>query len=421
MKSKIIVVAGLVLSLVKPLWAGVPTGMITYALEDAAFQVSSRLNADKKVSASVKRIAFVKMWCKEGKASLGREGDESIVFETALAATPGSLQFVVHGSREADWTLINEIFDSATDFNWDPKSCPKLKLLKMCDALLTAHLVGLVKDDDANALLVRLAVRLIRVETAEEIWGGVIEGKYSDGGPDNEKVSPNWRKAIEACARDAVSQLPASLDGYGVLMLPIEGTTGRAMSQVFLNALTASGRQEKIRIYDLPNGNASDRMVARFLRERIGAGAVVGDSVLNNVVAKSAPGTNGKLAIFSGMVSVVNENPKAELDSRGLPVDFIGGAVSDAAEARKSYEITTDFKFRDVNDHFRVIASIGATGSYAPPPPPPPAPKSLMDKLLELMEQRGFIVLSTFVIGIVFAIGVLFAIVRLIKGMSRPR
>lgn len=396
---------------------------VSYAFEDAAFQAATRLNANRRVCNTITNIAFAKIWYDEGAKAQGASENEAIVFETALAATPGSLHFVVHAGHDTDWKLIDEIFEQAENFDsWDPKTCPRLKKLKLCDAILTAHLIGIYNDSSTHSLSVRLALRLIHVATAEEIWSGVVEGAYSDPGPDNERVSPQWRKALESCAADAVSKLPPALDGYGLLILPIEGQGGKAMGQVFLNALTAAGRQERIRVYDLPTGNAADRMLGRFLRERAGAGVAIDDSVLKRIeeVSGSAGIKMDKLALMTGNMSVVNEYPQWQLDSSGLPVDFIGGHAAAVSATRKRYEITSDLKFRDVKDHFRLIAAIGAVGVCEPPPLPPPPPLSPFDRFLELigMDEKSFVKISA---GVIAALIVLIVVVKIFKALCRAR
>ena len=402
--------------------ADVPVA-VSYAFEDAAFQAATRLNANSRVCSMATNVAFAKLWYDEGAKAQGASENEAIVFETALSAFPGALHFVVHTGHDADWKLMDEIFAQAENFSsWDPKSCPKLKKLKLCDAILTAHLVGIYRDSAAHALSVRLALRLIHVATAEEIWSGVVEGAYSDVGPDNEKVSPQWRKALESCAADAVTKIPQTLDGYGLLILPIEGQGGKAMGQVFLNALTVAGRQDRIRVYDLPTGNAADRMLGRFLRERAGTGVAIDDSVLRRIekVSGGADMKVEKLALMTGNMSVVNEDPKWQLDANGLPVDFIGGQAASESAARKRYEITADIKFRDVKDHFRLIAAIGATGAYEPPSPPPPPPLSPFDQFLNFvgMDKKSFVKVT---LGVIAALFVLLIAVRMFKTLCRAR
>ena len=101
---------------------------LSYALEDAAFQVVTRMNADARVRGCVTNVAFAKLWHSDGQKAIRATEDEATVFETALAETPGSLHFVAHAGHDADWKMIDEIFDQAKDFtSWDPKTCPALK------------------------------------------------------------------------------------------------------------------------------------------------------------------------------------------------------------------------------------------------------------------------------------------------------
>lgn len=410
---------------VAAVWARVASAEIppelTYAFEDAAFQAAASMNASDRVRGAVSSIAFARLWLDEGARAQNPSENEALVIETALAATPGDLHFVVHAGHDADWKLIDEIFGQAESFNsWDPKTCPRLKELKLCDAILTAHLIGIYRDAAASAISVRIAMRLVQVATAEELWAGIVEGAYSNPGPDNERVSPEWRKALEACAADAVAKLPPSLDGYGLLVLPIDGRGGKAMGQAFLNALTAAGRQESIRVYDLPTGSASDRMLGRFLRERAGTGVALDDSVLRRI-EKVAGGSGiplGKLALMTGHMAVVSEDSGSLLDADGLPVDFTNGRTP--AGAYRRCEVTTDMKFRDVNDHFRLIASIGASGVYEPPPAPPAPPPSAFDRFLEILgiDRRTFF---RIVLGAVAVLVVLSVVVRIFKALCRAR
>lgn len=401
-------------------FASADVPIVSYALEDAAFQAAMQMDASPKVKGVVTNIAFVKLWHDDGKKSVDPTGNDALVFETALAATPGSLNFVVHAGHEADWKLIDEIFDQAADFSsWDPKTCPKLKQLKLCDAILTAHLMSLHVETNAKALTVRLALRLIKVSTAEEIWSGVVEGSYSDPGPDNEQVSPNWRKALEACAADAVAKLPDGLDGYGLLILPMEGKCSKAFGQVFLNALTAQGKQDRIRVYDLPNGSASDRLLARFLRERSGSGAAIGNSVLRQI-EKLAGGRGiktGRLALMSGRVSIAGGESSAQLDANGLPIGFLLGSQS--SDEQKRYDVTADIKFRDVNEHFRLIASIGANGGYEVPEKP--LFGRLEKETKEFAQSLDLGTVTMIVIGALLVLVFLWLALKILKSITRAR
>jgi len=341
---------------------------LSYAIEDAAYQTVSRLSADGRLN-DVKSVAFVKLMLPEGEQELKLGRNLAHVFESSLSSVPADLRFVLHASRDAEWTLIDEIFDQATDFaSYNPATHPKFRQLKLADALLFGQVIDATEAKDGTKTTVRVSLRLLKIATAEQIWGGVLEGVYADEGPDNQSLPFFARKAVEAAAADAVAQLPTNLDDYGVFLLPFGGPWGKAMTQVFLNALTAAGRQEKILIYDLPNGSAADRMLARFLRERAGAGIQLNESVLKQVEAKAGGKTRvGKLAVLSGMVTSGRIFPKTEVDSTGVPVDLLTGSKSDGEGVRWNathFEVIADLKFRDVNDSFRVIAAVGANGVY---------------------------------------------------------
>ena len=221
------------------------------------------------------------------------------------------------------------------------------------------------KDNGKTVASVRLAFKLIEVKTAKQLWSAVVEGQYTDAGPDNQALNIFARRAMELAAADAVSKLPPSLDGYGVFILPIEGVGGRAMSQLFLNALTAAGRQDKIRVYDLPSGSASDRMLARFLRERAGSGQAVDSSILRKIEDRSGGKAHGgKLAILSGMVTTGRIFPETAVDPTGAPVDRLTGSYTPVRPNPTLFEIVADLKFRDINDSFRVLAAVSANGAY---------------------------------------------------------
>lgn len=396
----------------------------SFALEDAAYQAATRMNADKSVAAKVKKIALARIFNDPGEA-LPLSSDDVVTIETALASVPGDLQFVLHSANDDGWKAIDEIFRQSRDMSsWDPKSLPKLKQLQLCDAILIGNVLQ-GEARETGEVAVRIAFRLFAVATAENVWSAVVEGKYSDGGPENETVSLNWRRALEACAADAVAKLPKALDGYGLLILPIEGKTGNAMGQVFLNALTTAGKQDQISVYDLPRGNVQDRMFAKFLGERA---AMVSDEtgLVRRMVGQFATSKKlpGKLAIMTGMVSVVNENPKFELDANGLPIDFLGGAQAAAAQERKSYEIVTDFKFRDVNESFRLIGSVGAIGIYVPPSEPQSKydkAASELDGFFQFLSLDPVSRVVRIAIIVVILLVVFIVLKKLIRGVSRPR
>ena len=338
---------------------------ISYALEDAAFQAAMRMDADARVSKDVKRIAFVKLWLPKPGDAASLAGCSSTVLESSLGAVPCRFDFVLHENRSEQWTLIDQVFDQAADFeSYNPATHPELGKLQLCDALLLAKAID-CKDDGKTVASVRLAFKLIEVKTAKQVWSAVVEGQYTDAGPDNQALNIFARRAMELAAADAVAKLPVSLDDYGVFILPIEGVGGRAMTQLFLNALTAAGRQDKIRIYDLPNGSASDRMLARFLRERAGSGQAVDSSILRKIEDRSdGKAHGGKLAILSGMVTTGRIFPETAVDPTGAPVDRLTGSYTPVRPNPTLFEIVADLKFRDINDSFRVVAAVSANGAY---------------------------------------------------------
>ena len=339
---------------------------VSYALEDAAFQAAMRMDADARVAKDVKRIAFVKLWLPKPGEAISLAGCSTAVMESSLGAVPCRFDFVLHENRSQQWTLIDQVFDQASDFeSYDPATHPELNKLQLCDALLLAKVVDAVGNKAKSFTSVRIAFKLIEVKTAKQVWSAVIEGQYTDAGPENQALNIFARRAMESAAADAVAKLPASLDGYGVFLLPLEGEGGRAMTQLFLNALTAAGRQDKIQVYDLPNGSASDRMLARFLRERAGAGQVVDSSILRKIEAKSGGKVQGgKLAILSGMVTAGRIFPETAVDPTGRPVDRLTGSFTPVRPNPTLFEIVADLKFRDINDKFRVVAAVSANGVY---------------------------------------------------------
>ena len=357
---------GLILTAALSLSAFAGEREISYALEDAAFQAATRMDADARVGKDVARIALVKLWLPAAGESASLAGCSTAVLETALGAVPCRFDFVLHESRSEQWTLIDQVFDQAADFeSYDPATHPELNKLQLCDAMLLAKIVDAVEDRAKATTSVRIAFKLVAVKTAKQVWSAVVEGQYTDGGPDNQALNIFARRAMESAAADAVAKLPSSLDGYGVFLLPLEGEGGRAMTQVFLNALTAAGRQDSIRIYDLPNGSASDRMLARFLRERAGAGQAVDSSILRKIEAGSAGKTHGgKLAILTGMVVAGRIFPETAVDPTSGPVDRLTGSYTPGRPNPTLFEITADLKFRDINDGFRVVAAVSANGAY---------------------------------------------------------
>lgn len=338
---------------------------ISYAVEDAAYQAVTKMSEDPRVASEVKRLAFVKLWqsTSNGEALSNAHMDVA-VFESALGTVPTGFQIVLHSNRAEQWALIDNVFDDAVDFeSYNPATHPELNKLELCDSLLLAKVVG-VRDGGSDGLsTVRLALKIIQVKTARQIWSGVVEGRYNAAErPDNEQLPYFVRKAIEEAAEDAASKIPDSLDGYGVLVVPLEGPGGRAMTQAFMSALTAAGKQNKIRLYDLPSGNIADRMLGRHLWALTGSGKTLTPSVIKQIEERTK--TNGKLAVLTGSVVAGRVMPETWVDPTGAPVDRLTGSYSDVRKNPTHFEIVADLKVRDIQDAFRVVASVSATGVY---------------------------------------------------------
>lgn len=86
---------------------------LSYATEDVAYQAVSRLSADGRLK-GIKNIAFVRLMVPEGRGELRLGSNLAQTFEAALSSVPTDLRFLIHGSRDAEWTLIDEIFDQST-------------------------------------------------------------------------------------------------------------------------------------------------------------------------------------------------------------------------------------------------------------------------------------------------------------------
>lgn len=371
---------------------------MSYAIEDAAFQAVARLNADTR-AASVKRIALVRLALPKPGLAFKIDAAESQTFEAALLSVPSKFQFVVHGSHQEDWAEIDRIFDQAEDFeSWDPATCPALKKLRLADALFLAKIIDGTANEKTGKMTLRIAVRLVEVATARVLWGGIVEGVCQDAGPENQQLTIEARRTFEAAAKDAVSKLPVSLDGYGVFLLPFDGTAGRAMTQVFLNALTAAGRQEKISVYDLPNGDVADRQLARFLRERAGTNQALDESILKRVETRATANGNAngkKLAILTGMVTVSNVEPKTLVDPTGF-LDGITASRTPAKENPVRFTIVADFKFRDINDRFKVLAAVNGEGEHVRD-----IAQDVGDQFKSFVTARNVCILAGCVLGLV--------------------
>ena len=381
---------------------------LSYAIEDAAFQAVARLNADARV-AHVKRITFVRLALPDPELSFKVDSSEAQTFEAALLSVPSKFQFVVHHSHESDLKEIFDVFDKAKHFSnrWDPSTCPALKNFKLADVLLLAKVIDGTENEKTRKTTIRISLRLVEVSTARTLWGGNVEGVWQDAGPENQQMTLEARRTFEAAAKDAVAKLPTSVDGYGVFLLPFDGPAGRAMTQIFLNALTEAGRQEKIAIYDLPNGNVADRQLARFLRERAGTNQALDESILKKVETR-AKADGKKLAILTGMVTVSSVEPKTLVDPTGF-LDAITASRTDAKENPVRFNIVADFKFRDISDRFKVLAAVSGAGEHVRD-----VAQEVGDQFRSFITARNVCILVGCVLGLV----ILFVIIGL---MTRVR
>ena len=153
---------------------------LSIAIEDAARSAVASLAADSRVK-GVKSIAFVKLNLPEGKGDLALDSNASQVFEATLASKAESFTFVTHDTHAEEWKLIDGIFDQASDFeSYDPKTHPELKKLKLADALLIGQVIDVECDEkkEKTETSVRIAMRLLKISTGEQMWGSVITGKH---------------------------------------------------------------------------------------------------------------------------------------------------------------------------------------------------------------------------------------------------
>lgn len=163
---------------------------LSLAVEDAARATVQSLSQDQRVK-GIKSIAFVKLNLPEGEGALELKSNESQVFEAAMASTAAAFTFVTHDTHKEEWDLITKIFDKASSFQpsadskdvgtvaLDPKTLPEIKKLKLADALLIGQVIDCLTEErkDEEETSIRIALRLIKISTGEQIWGKVINGK----------------------------------------------------------------------------------------------------------------------------------------------------------------------------------------------------------------------------------------------------
>lgn len=106
-----------------------------------------------------------------------------------MASTAAAFTFVTHDTHKEEWNLITEIFSKTKSFQasskdvdtvaFDSKTFPEIKKLKLADALLIGQVIDWAKEErkDEEETSIRIALRLIKISTGEQIWGEVINGK----------------------------------------------------------------------------------------------------------------------------------------------------------------------------------------------------------------------------------------------------
>lgn len=347
--------------------AGAATREASLALEDAAFQAAMRMDGDARVAGRIQRIAFAKLWLPEGGgAAFGAGEANTAVVESALGAVPGSFEFVLHASREDQWKLIDEVFDQAEDFDdYDPATHPELKQLALCDGLLLAKLVDGLVDPATGTATARVAFKLVETATARVVWSGVVEGRYDAPGPEEGELNPLARAAMEDAAAKIASGLPATLGGYEIYVLPLEGRGGRSMTQLLFAALSKAGRQDEIRLHEVPLETPAERMVARYLRECGVSGAAVDSSVLRSLESRAVRGDSpAKAALLTGRVGPGRVYPETVVAPTGEYIDELTASLTAARENPTVFEVNADVKIRDVRDGFRVLAAASETGQW---------------------------------------------------------
>jgi hypothetical protein len=378
---------------------------LSYAAEDAAFQAVTQMATDSRVN--VKRIAFVKLM--KGSADIPEYEEISTVFENGLVQAPSDFQFLTHQDHAGEWTEIDRFFDAATDFgDYDPKTLPKIGVFKMADAFVIGQVLG--AESGSNKASVRISLRLIKIDTAERLWAGTVEGIYDDPGPDYQVVDDTARQAIDKAVQAAASDATLSrLAGYQVLVLPFEGPLGRAVTQTFLKKVAEN---PEVRVLDLPNGSASDRMIARFLRERAGTNRQVSNSLLRRIANdiggdRDKPGD--KLAIMKGGVTTLEVSPATLVDPVGACLGTATGSATPPKLNPVRVKLGFEAKFLDVGDGFATVASVKGFGEQLKN-----VGVTLVDQILALATLRN--------VGLIIgAVIVLFLVGMVLKQMVRVR
>lgn len=198
------------------------------AVQDAARQTAAAMAADARIPDGG-RIAFVRLKGSEGAREIGRDANVTQVFEAALVSDASRFPWVTHAGHEEEWRLIDGVFDQAGDFaDYDPATHPELRKLALADALLIGQVVGATADErtESTVRTVQIALRVFRVDTGEELWGRVVEGRDTE-----------THARLDAIKEEAMGWLTARNIAIGIgVLLGVLVLLG--LFKAFLNAAT---------------------------------------------------------------------------------------------------------------------------------------------------------------------------------------
>ncbi|MDD4102111.1 MAG: hypothetical protein PHU80_05700, partial [Kiritimatiellae bacterium] len=176
-------------------------------------------------------------------------------------------------------------------------------------------------------------------------------------------------------------------------VLPFDGPLGRAVMQTFMKRVAEN---PDVKVLDLPNGSASDRMVARFLRERAGTNRQISNSLLKRVAREQQA---EKLAVMKGGVTTIEVSPVTMVDPVGACLGTVTGSMTPPKVNPVRVKIGFDAKFLDINNAFATITSVKGFGEATKQ-----VGQSLGDQLMALVTLRNIalIVAALIVIAVLF-------------------
>ena len=95
------------------------------------------------------------------------------------------------------------------------------------------------------------------------------------------------------------------------------------------------------------------------------------------------------------MVSVSNVEPKTLVDPTGF-LDAITASQTEAKENPVRFTIVADFKFRDINDRFKVLAAVNGEGEHVRD-----IAQDLGDQFKSFITARNVFILAGCVLGLI--------------------